>query len=106
MTIAKYDALTEDQWKKVKESLADVSVDADTVMVEWNRPIPLREALPRMAAECDFGRGKRGGFGIQSCDVNLASGGRGKGYKRAQFEEAWTRYLPPGTEAFSGEGGE
>jgi hypothetical protein len=52
------------------------------------------------------GRASRGGFGIRSCDVDLAHGGRGKGYKRAQFEEVWTRYLPPENEAVSQEGGE
>jgi hypothetical protein len=55
MTIAKHDALTEDQWKKVRESFADVGVDADTVMVETrNRQVPLREMLPRMAEGCDI----------------------------------------------------
>jgi putative DNA primase/helicase len=51
------------------------------------------------------GRATRGGFGIRSCDVDIASGSRGKGYKRAQFEGAWARYLPE-TELSSTEGGE
>jgi Protein of unknown function (DUF3631)/CHC2 zinc finger len=52
------------------------------------------------------GRASRGGFGIRSRDVDLVSGGRGKGYRRTQFEEAWTRYLPPKNEDSSTEGGE
>ncbi len=40
------------------------------------------------------GRGSRGGFGIRSQDVRPSPGVHGKGYKRSQFEEAWTRYLP------------
>jgi hypothetical protein len=38
------------------------------------------------------GRGSRGGFGIRSVDVHKPS--HGKGYKRSQFEDAWSRYLP------------
>jgi Protein of unknown function (DUF3631)/CHC2 zinc finger len=41
------------------------------------------------------GRASRGGFGIRSMDVDLPGGGRGKGFKRVQFEEPWKRYLVP-----------
>jgi hypothetical protein len=43
------------------------------------------------------GRGKRGGFGIHPDTVHPSPKVQGKGYKRAQFEDAWQRYLttPP-----------
>jgi hypothetical protein len=40
------------------------------------------------------GRASRGGFGIRSDTVHPAKDVQGKGYKRAQFEDAWSRYLP------------
>jgi hypothetical protein len=51
------------------------------------------------------GRASRGGFGIRSDTVRPSPGVQGKGYKRSQFEDVWSRYLPEEIPS-SGQGGE
>jgi hypothetical protein len=52
------------------------------------------------------GRASRGGFGIRSDTVHPSPSVQGKGYKRSQFEDVWSRYLPEETPLPSCQGGE
>jgi putative DNA primase/helicase len=73
--------------------------DVEAPWAEWNKGKGLTQnSLARLL-------GGRGAFGITSGDVHLPGGVHGKGYKRAQFVEAWTSYLPDDSAPFPAEEG-
>ena len=60
--------------------------DPEAPWTEWNRGKGLTQmSLAKLLS----------GVHIVSGDVHLPGDIHGKGYKRAQFEDAWSRYLPP-----------
>ena len=80
-----------DAFRTDREMLTKELIYALTQNVEkpWAR-IP-----PRQAADGPTPRAPAKPFGIRSEDVHPEDADHGKGYKRARFEEAWQRYLPP-----------
>jgi Protein of unknown function (DUF3631) len=87
--------------------VARLKEDEEAPWAEWGRGKGLTQnsLAVLLGGGGGRGRGSRGGFGIRSVDVDLAGGTRGKGYRRSQFEEVWTIYLPKETPS-STEGGE
>ena len=81
--------------------------DPEAPWAEWNKGKGLTQnsLAVLLGGGGGRGRGSRGGFGIRSDTVHPSPGVQGKGYKRAQFEEAWSRYLPDDAAA-SSQGGE
>jgi hypothetical protein len=81
--------------------------DVEQPWAEWNHGKGLTQNSLAVLLGGGGGRGRasRGGFGIRSDTVHPSPSVQGKGYKRSQFEEAWSRYLPEDTSS-SGGGGE
>jgi len=81
--------------------------DAEGPWAEWGRGKGLTQnsLAVLLGGGGGRGRGTRGGFGIRSDTVHPAPGVQGKGYKRSQFEDVWSRYLPEEIPS-SGQGGE
>jgi hypothetical protein len=80
--------------------------DQEAPWAEWNKGKGLTQNSLAVLLSGGGGRGRasRGGFGIRSGDVHLPGDVHGKGYKRSQFEEAWSRYLPAETVISASEG--
>jgi hypothetical protein len=81
--------------------------DQEAPWAEWSRSKGLTQnsLAVLLGGGGGRGRGSRGGFGIRSGEVHPSRDVLGKGYKRSQFEEAWSRYLPDETTT-SSQGGE
>ena len=71
--------------------------DQEGPWVAWNRGKGLTQNSLAALLGGSGGRGRkaRGGFGIGSQTVHPATDVHGRGYKRSQFEDAWSRYLSP-----------
>lgn len=70
-----------------EDLLAALLADEEAPWATWNRgrPMTRRQLTARLE-----------GFGIKSKDVRIGLGVK-KGFERADFDEAWKRYLPAGT---------
>jgi hypothetical protein len=79
--------------------VARLKEDPEAPWAEWNKGKGLTQnsLAVLLGGGGGRGRGSRGGFGIHSDTVHPSPGVQGKGYKRSQFEEAWSRYLPDET---------
>jgi hypothetical protein len=87
--------------------VARLKEDAEAPWAEWNQGKGLTQNSLAVLLGGGGGRGRasRGGFGIRSDTVHPSPGVQGKGFKRTQFEDVWSRYLPEETPS-SGQGGE
>jgi hypothetical protein len=87
--------------------VARLKEDAEAPWAEWNQGKGLTQNSLAVLLGGGGGRGRasRGGFGIRSNTVHPSPSVQGKGYKRSQFEDPWSRYLPEEISSFS-QGGE
>jgi putative DNA primase/helicase len=81
--------------------------DVEQPWADWNKGKGLTQNSLAVLLGGGGGRGRasRGGFGIRSDTVHPSPSVQGKGYKRSQFEDVWSRYLPEEISS-SSQGGE
>jgi hypothetical protein len=86
--------------------VAKLKEDPEAPWAEWNhgKGLTQNSLAVLLGGGGGRGRGSRGGFGIRSKDVHLATGAHGKGYERAQFEQPWRSFLSEDTSSLSEEG--
>jgi hypothetical protein len=87
--------------------VAKLKEDPEAPWAEWNhgKGLTQNSLAVLLGGGGGRGRGSRGGFGIRSKDVHPSPSVHGKGYERAQFQQAWASYLPEDASS-SSEGGE
>jgi len=80
--------------------------DPEAPWAEWNHGKGLTQNSLAALLGGSGGRGRRGkrGYGIHSQTVHPPGQSHGRGYKWAQFEDAWSRYvITPDTKLASGD---
>jgi hypothetical protein len=81
--------------------VAKLKEDPEAPWAEWNRGNGLTQNSLAALLGGGGGRGRRGkrGYGIHSGTVHPPEKPEGaKGYKRRQFEDAWSRYVTPSSD--------
>ena len=88
--------------------VANLKEDPEAPWAEWNRGKGLTQNSLASLLGGGGGRGRRGkrGYGVHSQTVHPPGEPSAKGYKWSQFEDAWSRYLPPSSSEGEGSGGE
>jgi Protein of unknown function (DUF3631) len=83
--------------------VARLKEDPEAPWAEWNRGKGLTQNSLAALLGGGGGRGRRGkrGYGIHSQTVHPPGQSHGRGYRWAQFEDAWSRYLTPDTKGVS-----
>jgi hypothetical protein len=80
--------------------VAKLKEDPEAPWAEWNRGKGLTQNSLAALLGGGGGRGRRGkrGYGIHSQTVHQPGEPDAKGYKRAQFKDAWSRYVIPSSD--------
>jgi len=86
--------------------VAKLKEDPEAPWAEYNRGKGLTQNSLASLLGGGGGRGRRGrrGYGIHSQTVHPPGEPDAKGYKRSQFEDAWSRYVPSSDKGVVSEG--